>query len=277
MMLIFANGGAHMANYIIYFVLASMVANPRALKKYFVLLVLSFIASSFRIIPALIAFKGSSPFIGGQGYPNIEIFIESFVYTRAFDYIAINPQNWLWPEYSYYMSIIGFAFIMVFGVRQMLEKQNRSLLISSFFIIICSFGYVWMWTAYKTDFILFTGERVPTRFVIIPISILILFVGINMQRYLDLMTKEKRLMSYSLACFLFVLYILSMVQFFTQWKLERWGNVFSPNSHTYKPGMLSEQFADFPYLFTTIAGASISFLFIIYWYAINFTNTSSRK
>jgi hypothetical protein len=157
----------------------------RALRKPMsVALALAALLSAGRVLPAAMMFwTRSHTFI--SGYPAVFDVFESFVALRDYRY----PSPMLgWWEYDMFIDAVGLAFIAYFGVylrfrpREGASRPDFSALDVPIAVVsVLSLSHFYAILA-KLPLPLVGSERVGTRFLIVPVVMLIVIAAIRMSR-----------------------------------------------------------------------------------------------
>ncbi len=163
---------------------------------------LSMVLSSFRIIPAVITPMGENPpFI--SGYSTLRELFDGLTLIRTHTYPWLGGIFGVmkWWEYDVYIGFIGLGIILYFGIYKRLKDNNMAgekhadLDIPILVLSLMSVGYFYAFVQY-IPFSLLKVERVSTRFIIIPLLILIIISCIRMESFVrGLSSKEKAFLS----------------------------------------------------------------------------------
>jgi hypothetical protein len=132
------------------------------------------------------------------GYPTPSVLLESLVVIRTHLYpriqVAFAAYPVYWWEYDMYVSEIGLAFLLVFGVWPFFSpkaaRRERPIFAEFGWPMACLFalslGHLFLWLFYQSGFpIVSTVERAPSRFIIMPMCFLFAFACLNFQRFLN--------------------------------------------------------------------------------------------
>ncbi|MGD9642900.1 MAG: hypothetical protein AB7V08_09190 [Elusimicrobiales bacterium] len=202
---IMLQGGLHIFVFIHLFLLAFALFNRRYLKPYLWILALSALLSSFRILPAAISLKGYAYI---SGYPTLFELFQALLTIKNYTYETFGFFGELgWWEYDVYIGILGFLALAYFGVLVRLYKKYSLPkydfpeldwpLIS---ISALSLGFFHAAIA-MIPLPFFNSERVSSRFIIIPLVILIVLAAIRLQHFLSTIRLDyKKKLLLSLAC-----------------------------------------------------------------------------
>jgi hypothetical protein len=198
----FLQGSFHFVVWCSLFLLLFVVFNRRFLKPVLLALVVAMLLSLFRILPAAIAFWGDKQHEFLAGYPTIGDLLHSFITIRPYFYRGIGRvyyfKGLVWCEYDLYMSMPGFVLFVIFGIFLRFSRDpafascryrefDKPIILQA----ILSFSDVFAFVA-LLPIPLFNGERVSARFMIIPVTLLIILGAIRMQRLLDSVEEGRR-------------------------------------------------------------------------------------
>ena len=129
-----------------------------------------------RILPPALQFAGGTglKFLGG---------FES-VYQLLQVFTSLSNQGY-W-EKTYYVGVIGFAFILYFGVLKtwIQDERYRPLYLPILVMIFFSVGSIYL-PLFGSHIPFLDSQRAPTRFVIIPLVFLIALAGIQFQSFIN--------------------------------------------------------------------------------------------
>lgn len=149
--------------------------------------------SLFRLLPAILLvhkFEDSYQFM--SGYPNLAVFWQSLTSVQnASVYIntpAVYMQTGFW-EFDLYIGYIGLAFMLFFGgwmwIRRFRhDRRYLPLLLPIIVLAILSTNGVFK-TLHDTGFVLFAGERVSSRWLILPFLFMLFVAVIELQRWIE--------------------------------------------------------------------------------------------
>ncbi len=171
---------------------------------------------------------------------------------------AVTPQIGWW-EFDFYTGWLGLAWLVTFGIVFIIFrstwKNYRPLLAVSGILGILSIGRV-----YNLVFILqiplLSGERVTSRFFVLPLLIVGVLAAIGMQRWLD-EHPQPSAARFWIFLGLFVVLISDLRQHFELWKVNNLGELFPPGAAI---PMAIANHSDPIYTSSLVAGAIISAL-----------------
>jgi hypothetical protein len=134
------------------------------------------LASMVRILPPAIQFAGGTGLKSLGGFETVKQMFE----------MLISPSSRGYWEQTYYMGILGFAFIVYFGVIKhwTLELRHRPLYLSCLAMVFFSVGSIYL-PLFNSGIPFLDSQRAPTRFLIVPLVFLITLAGIRFQSFLN--------------------------------------------------------------------------------------------
>lgn len=183
-------GGVHTFVWCLIFLLLLCLCQKQYWKPVMIGTGLSLVFSLFRLLPAAITFFGyKNEFI--SGFPSVSVFWNALTSVGGGAVLSLGLGNdfsvWWW-ELDHYIGVIGVVVLVYFGIFLRLKEKNswgindyRVLNIPMLILAILSFGSIYeIFTLIPIPFI--SVERVPTRFLIIPLLILLVISCIWMQQ-----------------------------------------------------------------------------------------------
>ncbi|NIS83220.1 MAG: hypothetical protein GTO14_24140 [Anaerolineales bacterium] len=186
---LYMQGGFHFVNWCLMFLFLVGIINYRHLGMVLKGIGFSILLSLPRILPAAIEFAGEGrDFI--SGYFSVTDLISAFISLRA-------PEEALsgmyaafgWWEADVYTGALGFLFLLVFGVYLILKEPesdplSRGRLMGPIFVMmVLSLGKVFQIVT-LLPIPLVNAERVSSRFIIVPVVMLIILAGSQLDRFL---------------------------------------------------------------------------------------------
>jgi hypothetical protein len=190
MFAILLQGAFHIFVWCMTFVILVLIFNWRLLKPVLLSIVSAVLLSAFRLVPAMFALLGKKEkFI--WSYPTIRDLFDALITIRQQTPDRLMPWGTAgWWEYDVYIGIIALAAIVYLGIylrfskRQDLEDVRFGALDMPIFIMaLFSLSYFHAFLT-RIPLPLLRSERVATRFIIIPILLLLLFAAIRLERLL---------------------------------------------------------------------------------------------
>ena len=175
---IFLSGGYHQFVWVLFFLGILFVINKKNRKFIFGGMCFSILINSFRIFPAALLSKDLDiSFLAG--FRTFEDVLRGLV-------MGSNPLDSYYPllqkvdvmvwEQNYFLGLLGFVFMILFGIILLRGNKNFELIIiPSIIIIFFSIGNFYK-ILFDTGLPLLSGERISTRFLIMAILYL-LFIG----------------------------------------------------------------------------------------------------
>ena len=184
-------GGLHPFAWCLLFVFLLCLFQKQYWKPVLIGVALTMVLSSYRIIPAAIAYLDyKNEFI--SGFPSISIFWNALTSVKGQEDMLIlgfEPNGMApWWEVDHYVGVIGLAAMAYFGIFLRLTKKNewglndyRVLNGPMLILTILCFGSLFkLFTLIPIPFV--SIERVSSRFLIVPIMILLVISCIWMQQ-----------------------------------------------------------------------------------------------
>ncbi len=183
------NGGFHIVNWILLFLLLLGLTSRRYLAPALMAILFSVSVSLPRILSAALEFGGEGrSFI--SGFFSITDMISAFVTLKPPEQALTGMNSALgWWEVDTYTGALGFVFLVIFGVYWTLknnEKESadhRHLMGAMLAMAVLSLGKVFQ-PITMLPIPLAATERVSSRFIIVPVVILIVLAGIALERFL---------------------------------------------------------------------------------------------
>ncbi len=186
----------------------------------------SFLLGLFRIVPAAITFWNIQQNLR-PGYPTLLDLLTAFVSIQSPDYQA--TFSWLstpgWWEYNIYTGIIGLAFLIFFGIYLRFSREESLLRfkypwldLPLLVMAVFSLSYFYLPIA-KLPIPLISSERVPSRFLIIPVVILLVVSCIRMQPILNKLKKHTA--ATFVACAGIIAIFFTLITHSYAWRLSR--------------------------------------------------------
>jgi hypothetical protein len=178
-------GGLHIYVWALTFLVLLALFNWRHLKTIALSIVFSVGISAFRLLPAAFALTGrKEKFI--WSYPTLRDLVDSLITIRQQTPERLIPWGTAgWWEYDFYVGMIGLAFIIWFGVASRFSqaqdlKQHRYEAFDLPLLIMGTLS-VSYFHAFLTriPFPLLRTERVATRFIVLPLLLLVVLASIR--------------------------------------------------------------------------------------------------
>ncbi len=186
----------------------------------------SLLLGLFRIVPALMTFWNTRQTVR-PGYPTLFDLFMAFVSIREPDYQA--PVTWLgtpgWWEYDVYTGIAGLAILTFFGIGLRFSRREPPLPyryacldLPLFVMAMFSLSYFYILFA-KLPIPLISSERAPSRFLIIPLVILMVISCIRMQPFISFLKTHAT--ATLIACAAVMEMFFSLITHSYVWRLSR--------------------------------------------------------
>jgi hypothetical protein len=172
MLAITLQGAAHLFIYCMSFLLLLALFQPRFFSPVIKAIVLSALVSMVRILPPAIQFAGGTGLTSLGGFTSV---------LQVFQVLILPSSRGFW-EKTYFVGVIGFAFILYFGVIRNWTKDVRHhplylpMLAMAFF----SVGAIYL-PLFNSGIPFLDSQRAPTRLLIVPLVFLITLAGIQFQ------------------------------------------------------------------------------------------------
>jgi hypothetical protein len=169
-------GAAHFFIYCMTFLLLLALFQPRFFSLIIKAIILSVLVSMVRILPPALQF------VGGTGLK----FLGGFESVYQLLQVFTSPGNQGYWEKTYYVGVIGFAFILYFGVIKtwIKDERYRPLYLPMLVMIFFSVGSIYL-PLFSSHIPFLDSQRAPTRFVIIPLVFLIALASIQFQSLIN--------------------------------------------------------------------------------------------
>jgi hypothetical protein len=187
---ILLQGGFHIFVWCMTFLILLLAFNWRYFKPILTSILLTLLMSAFRLIPATLALAGKKEkFI--WSYPTVRDALDAIITIRQQAPDRLRPWGTAgWWELDIYIGIIGLALVVYFGIylrfskREDLEDtKHKPLDLPVFIMALFSVSYFHAFLT-RLPIPLLSAERVATRFIIIPILMLVFLAVIRMERVL---------------------------------------------------------------------------------------------
>ncbi len=186
-------GGLHLFVWCLLFLLLVSPFQKRYWKPVLGGVALALVFSMHRILPAIITFwEYKNPFM--HGFPSLSVLWSALTQIYQSEG-AIQDMRYgentsmPWWEVDHYISILGLGFLIYFGLwRRWRDREAatdyRTLNIPMLLIMVFSFGAIFGFIS-QLPLPLISVERTPSRFLIIPLLVLLALSCIWMQRTFD--------------------------------------------------------------------------------------------
>jgi hypothetical protein len=167
-------GFAHFFIYCMAFLLLIGLFQPRYLLTAIKAILLSGLLSMVRILPPALNYAGGTGLKNLGGFTSVFQLLQSFILPGA---------DW---EKEYYVGVIGFAFLLYFGIIRIWMKSGKyrplylPMLVMAFF----SVGFTYL-PLFNSHIPFMDSQRAPARFLALPVVFLIFLACIQFQSFLD--------------------------------------------------------------------------------------------
>jgi hypothetical protein len=178
-------GAVHFPLWCMAFLVLLAIFQPRYWVPVIKAIVASVLLSMIRILPPAIEYYqgGGIHFI--YGFLSISHMVDSFVVLHP-PYGLTTPSGRIggW-EVDYYLGLIGFLFIIYFGVIRnwVNEKRYRILYFPMLVMAFFSLGDTYR-PIFNSPIPFVDSQRAPTRFILIPMVFLIILASIQLQNWI---------------------------------------------------------------------------------------------
>jgi len=264
------NGGFHFANWILLFLLLLGLTSRRYLAPALMAIMFSVLVSLPRILPAALEFGGEGrSFI--SGFFSITDMISAFVTLKPPEQALSGMNSALgWWEVDTYTGALGLIFLLIFGVYWTLQNSekepadHRRLMGAMLAMVVLSLGKVFQ-PITMLPIPLAATERVSSRFIIVPVVILIVLAGIALERFL-------RSRNWGVGTRVATLLILGitahdLLQHARLWRVENMGLLFPSTPVDIRAEVITQ--ADSLYVSALLIGLGISVLTLVFLLVMN--------
>jgi hypothetical protein len=174
MLVLTLQGTAHFFIYCMTFLLLIGLFQPRYFLPVIKAIVLSGLLSMVRILPPAIQYGA------GTGLQDLGGFVSVFQLLQSF---ILPGGDW---EKEYYVGVIGFVFLLYFGVIRNWTKsgKDRPLYLPMLVMTFFSIGSIFL-PLFNSGIPFMDSQRAPTRFLMLPLVFLIILACIQFQHFLD--------------------------------------------------------------------------------------------
>jgi hypothetical protein len=183
---LFLQGAFHVALWCAIFLLAFGLTRRDCLPLLLRALLMSVLLSALRIVPAAMQFAGGGvDFV--SGFPTVTDLLAALVVLWP----PNQAQAWAWKslgrwEVDSFVGLIGLAFLLWFGVAGTWRKGKpwRDLFVPIVVLVVLSIGHVYR-PITLLPLPLVDSERIPARFLIVPLVFLIVLASLGFERWLQ--------------------------------------------------------------------------------------------
>ena len=185
-------GAIHIYIWCLLFLGLLWLVAPHIRMPIFLAIVVSLLLGMFRFLPAGLAFPRGT-FVFYPGYSSLAQLITGLaILVTPGQAFSMNTHLGWW-EYDMYLGVLGLAFLMFFGLCRRpasgpASASNGStlgvLFVPVTVVAVLSLGYFYK-PIHALPIPLFGHERVPSRFLILPLLTLAILASISAQRWLN--------------------------------------------------------------------------------------------
>lgn len=191
MLAINLQGAVHFFLYCMAFLILLALFQPRFWIPVIQAFIASVLISMLRLLPLAIQYYngGGVQFI--YGFLSVSHMLDSFAVLHP-PYILNTPSGQIggW-EVDYYLGLIGFLFMIYFGVCRtwVNEKSYRLLFFPILVMAFFSVGDVYL-PIFNSHIPFMDSQRAPTRFIIVPVVFLVILASLQFQKWIKTMQDE---------------------------------------------------------------------------------------
>jgi hypothetical protein len=231
-------GSLHLVTWCGMFTGLIAVFNWRLVKGAMWALAFSGLLLAYRLIPAAIAYWRSPRLPFGGGYPTLTDLLDGLIVIRApsFPWIGGLFVEGPWWEYDIFIGILGLVMLVYFGIYRRLDQRpnlracqfpclDLPLLVLSLLSLDGFYAVI-----YHLPLPFLNGERVTSRFIIIPLVMLLLIACIRMQRVLEPLAPNARRSALLIAAILVT--GTSLLTHSDVWRIVRWESEYNLRNHS---------------------------------------------
>ena len=220
---IILQGSIHLFVWCVYFLMLLWLFAKQHRSEIFFALVIGLFLSAFRLFPAGLQY-GTSSHAFFPGYLSLTDAIRGLIAdVSPYEAILGRPSGW-W-ELDMFIGLSGLAFILVFTVYPFVDKTQgvnvlkkyTPLFVPAGVFALLSFGYLYL-PIQSFPIPLFSFERVPSRFMIMPLIMLIFLASVSSQ---DWLTRRKTNLKERIVLVAFLVVLgHDLLQHARMWRLE---------------------------------------------------------
>jgi hypothetical protein len=222
-------GGLHIYVWALAFLFLLMLFNPSQLRPLGLSMVFSVALSAFRLFPAAFALSGKAErFI--WSYPTVRDMLDALITIRQQTPERLAPWGTAgWWEYDLYIGLTGLAFVLWFGVVSRFlkstpaEHRYGAFDIPLLIMFVLSVSYFWAFIS-RIPLPILKSERVATRFIVLPLILLITLASV---RFNDLLERIKQTVKLRIAAVVGIALVsLGFLDHSYLWSVARLERVF---------------------------------------------------
>ena len=175
-------GAFHFFLWSMAFMLILAVFQPRFWGPVIKAIIASGLLSMIRILQAVVEYYKGSSITFMTGFTSITQLLDSFVVLHPpylLDIQTVQIGGW---EFDFYLGLVGFAFMVYFGVIKswVNQKKYRSLYLPMLVMLFFSLGDMYR-PLFYSPIPFMDSQRAPTRFIIVPVIFLITLASIQFE------------------------------------------------------------------------------------------------
>lgn len=282
--IIMAGGQHHFVWLLLFFVPLLFTTGKRA--KWLLTVIFSAgLLSAWRLLPPVLAlseYQRKQNFNFVLGYPSLSHLLQAMILPtvpvesliKPFGLNSFSENIW---EFYYYVGILGTLFILYFGIWHWFKhhlKEYFHLVLPTLFVLFLSMGSNY-WLARDSGIPLFGSERVTSRMVSVPITILMILAVIFLQRWLQAQYEKRHVLW--LAGFSFVLFLFSdLWENLQLWQLNGYAGYFTPVTLNLNGNSIANR-PDPPYYTVILIGLGITGLTALFLLLMNWRERRLKK
>ena len=265
MLFLFLQGAFHFLLWCLIFLAGLGIFYPKYFKPAALAIFFSGLLNLVRILPPALEFlKGGPAFI--SGFTSVTDMLSALVVLHAPSEALSGPFNALpgW-ETDTYLGFIGAALLVYFGIYQTWRRgdQLKVLFAPALVLVFFSIGKVYL-VINRLPVPLVDSERVPSRFLILPVVVLVTLGCIQLQRFLD----ERSNAGWREKVFFLTLLALlghDLLQHSRIWRVSKMITLFTPERvHTSARVINHPDPAYFTALGVGLAGSVITLIYLLW-------------
>lgn len=239
---IILQGSFHIYTWCMIFLLLLAIFNREYFKQILLIILFSSLLASFRLLPAIITFWDKGYLIE-SGYPTISELFNALVTIRQHTYYSLEDLSFrygilvkgvggilgllTWDEYNFFIGVIGLAVITYFGIYlrfsnspSLKNYKYQTLDMPILILTLFSFSYFYTFIG-GLPIPLFNSERVPSRFLVIPMLMLLIISSIRIEQLIHKI-KNARLKFLAIAGILQMAFSLATHSYFWRISIVEW-------------------------------------------------------
>lgn len=189
-------GSFHIFVWCLMFLVLIGLFNRKIIGPAFLITLFSIFLSAFRLMPAAANFYNKGyPFVFISGYPGLFALFKALIAIKSAAYFPFESKMGWW-EFDAYVSIIGLAALVYFGIYLRFSKKQgfgehkfKALDLPLLAMVLLSLNPFYGLIA-KLPLPFLNSQRFSSRFIIIPLVFLMIISAIRLQRSASLFSKK---------------------------------------------------------------------------------------